>query len=56
VDSGEKRLIVEQQLADARALGIDRTPSFIIGGQLIPGVLPLEDFRSLIEGVAAESS
>ncbi len=56
IDSGAKRRVVEEQLAEGRALGVTGTPAFIIGNQLVPGVLPLDEFRALIQRVAAEAN
>ncbi|MFC2047852.1 DsbA family protein [Chloroflexota bacterium] len=39
------------QNEEARALGIDRTPSFIIGNCLARGVAPYEQFQKLMETV-----
>jgi protein-disulfide isomerase len=40
----------------ANALGIGGTPAFIIGDQLVPGAIGLEDLRSLIDEIRAKAS
>jgi protein-disulfide isomerase len=40
---------VEQNLRDATVSGVDRTPSFIINGQLLTGALSFEAFKAKIE-------
>ncbi len=56
IDSGAKRLVVEAQLAEGRALGVNATPSFLIGGRLLQGAPSLDDFRALIRQAAAEAN
>ncbi len=36
-------------IALAQALGIDGTPTFVIGGQIIPGAVPLSELRQAID-------
>ena len=33
----------------AQALGIDGTPTFVIGGQIIPGAVPLSELRQAVD-------
>ncbi|MBI4637374.1 MAG: thioredoxin domain-containing protein [Candidatus Rokubacteria bacterium] len=40
---------VDRDLADARALGIKSTPTFLVNGQALVGAHPLETFRLLID-------
>ena len=44
---------VEADVAEARALGIGGTPTFIINGKSLVGAQPLETFRSVIDGALA---
>ena len=40
--------IIERNRALARALGINGTPGFVIGDQVIPGAISLDTIRELI--------
>ena len=40
---------VEADLAQARALGINGTPTFVINGRTLVGAHPIETFRSAID-------
>jgi predicted DsbA family dithiol-disulfide isomerase len=40
---------VEQDVAQAQALGIRSTPSFLINGRPVVGAVSLEEFRSIVE-------
>ena len=40
---------VDADLAQARALGITGTPTFLIGGQVLIGNHPIETFRAVID-------
>ena len=42
------RTILERNRRLAGALGIDGTPSFVIGDELIPGAVGPEKFRDII--------
>jgi protein-disulfide isomerase len=50
---GERRFArrVEDDLAQARALGIVSTPTFLINGRVLVGARPADDFRAVIEEV-----
>ena len=39
---------VEADVAQARAIGVRGTPTFVINGRPVAGALPVEDFRTLI--------
>jgi protein-disulfide isomerase len=41
--------MVEADIAQARALGIKATPTFLINGQVLEGAHPVETFRSAID-------
>ncbi len=51
VDSRRTRAEVELQTQQARAMGVNSTPSFLINGRLARGLLPIETFRQLIAEV-----
>src|SRR5208283_5128709 len=42
--------LVEKNVQDAVRAGVDRTPSFMINGLVVPGGLTLDTFRSIIDG------
>ncbi len=53
VDSGSKYPEVDAMTAEAGTIGTTSTPSFTIGGRLVQGALPAEQFRNLIEQARA---
>jgi len=50
---GRYRSWVEKLQAQANALGIQGTPTFLIDGELLQGALPLDVFRQKIEEALA---
>lgn len=48
--------IIERNRALARELGINGTPGFIIGTELVPGALDLKDLKNLVRQVRDEKS
>jgi protein-disulfide isomerase len=44
----EVRAVIDANLALAQALGINGTPSFVVGGTLLPGAVPVERLSALI--------
>lgn len=53
LESGEKRSVVEDHVRAATEVGARSTPSFLINGQLLPGLNPLDVFRRAIDDAAA---
>lgn len=49
MDSPEVDSYIQTSRTLAAALGINSTPSFVIGDAVVPGALPLEDLQRLIE-------
>ncbi len=49
LDSGAKAGVVQANLADGRALGVNGTPAFFINGRMISGALPFEEFKKVID-------
>lgn len=47
--SGRYEVVVRRDLQEAREVGIQGTPSFIINGQRLTGPTPLEDFKQIID-------
>jgi len=62
LNSGKYRQQAEQDAADGRAAGVNGTPSFVIyyqvkgepKTQLIPGLLPFEQFSQALDAILAE--
>ena len=50
------RTIIEHNRALARELGINGTPGFIVGNELVPGALDLKDLQNLVRQVRQEKS
>ena len=48
--------IIERNRALARELGINGTPGFIVGTELVPGALDLNDLKNLVGRVRKEKS
>jgi predicted DsbA family dithiol-disulfide isomerase len=49
VDERRFASAVEADVAQARALGLRSTPTFLINGRALIGAHPVENFRSAIE-------
>lgn len=45
---------VERDIAQAQALGINSTPTFLINGRLVIGASSIEEFRSIIDKALQE--
>ncbi len=49
LDSDKYKKIVDQNMRDGISGGVDRTPSFIINGQMLTGALSFDAFKAKIE-------
>ena len=47
--SDSSRTAIQKNLEEAKRLGIDSTPTFVINGKLFRGALSLEEFKAVIE-------
>ncbi|MGH9961012.1 MAG: DsbA family protein, partial [Pyrinomonadaceae bacterium] len=47
--SDASRAAVRKDVEEARRLGINSTPTFIVNGKLVRGAIPFADFKSIIE-------
>ncbi len=56
VASSESRAAVVADLQEARRIGIDGTPTFVINGKLLRGAASLEQFKSIIDRELKASS
>jgi protein-disulfide isomerase len=56
MESPSIQTIIERNRTLARELGINGTPGFIIGTELVPGTLELKDLKNLIRQVRLEKS
>jgi protein-disulfide isomerase len=45
---------VDEDVEQARALGIRATPSFLVNGRSVVGALPIESFRRIVDDLLAE--
>ena len=48
MDAPEVATLIGRELALAQALGIDGTPAFVVGGELVVGAVDLGTLRDLI--------
>ena len=48
------RAQIQANLQEGERRGINQTPSFIIGGHLVPGALPFDQFNKLVEAELAK--
>ncbi len=49
VDNGEKNALVEADTQQGSTLRVEGTPAFFINGRLIPGALPFDEFKKIID-------
>ncbi len=52
--SGDMLSEVEADFADAKAYGVDSTPTFFVNGQQLTGAQPFENFQKVIDAKLAE--
>ena len=55
MDGETHRAQIQANLQEGERRGINQTPSFIIGGQLVPGALPFDQFNKLVEAELART-
>jgi protein-disulfide isomerase len=55
VASGKMRSLIQADHDRALAAGVDRTPSFLIGGSLAIGAIPIEDMRKAVDSAIAKA-
>jgi protein-disulfide isomerase len=51
MESAETRAVIERNLQLAQDLGINGTPTFIIGEHIVPGAVPIDDLVALVAEV-----
>jgi protein-disulfide isomerase len=56
LDSGKYTKAVDQNTADARAMGMSGTPSFAINGRKFVGAQPLDNFKKVIDEELARAN
>jgi len=49
LDSGEKKKLVEKEIAEGTSLGVQGTPGFFINGKNLAGAFPLQFFKEIID-------
>lgn len=53
MNSDAVRIELERNYALATAIGVEGTPAFVIGDQLLPGAVPMEELEAAIDAAAA---
>ncbi|MBU0981035.1 MAG: DsbA family protein [Nanoarchaeota archaeon] len=53
LESGKYASLVQQHTQEARSLGMTGTPGFFINGQIVPGAVPFENFKQIIDAELA---
>jgi protein-disulfide isomerase len=54
LDAGVQAAAVSEDVAQARALGVRSTPTFIVNGRPLVGAHPVENFRAAIDEALAQ--
>ncbi|WP_456238459.1 DsbA family protein [Palleronia pelagia] len=54
MDAAEIDAHIETSMRLAQSLGFNGTPSFVIGDELVPGLVPLEQLENLVEAARQE--
>lgn len=49
MNSGEKKAVVDAEVAEGNAIGVTGTPAFLINGRLLGGAFPYESFKEIID-------
>ena len=55
MNSAEVAMIIERTRAAAQQLNISGTPSLVIGTQVIPGAIGIDEMRQIIAAIRAEN-
>ena len=55
MDAETHRAKVQAHLQEAERRGINQTPSFVIGGQVVAGAIPYDTFKKLVDDAAAKA-
>lgn len=56
VQGGKFKPHVENDVVEAKRIGVDRTPSFIVNGKLTTGAPAFEEFKKIIDGELRKSA
>ena len=56
VDTRQFRKAVETDVAEARALGVRATPTFLVNGTMLVGAQPFEAFRAAVRAALREAN
>jgi protein-disulfide isomerase len=54
VDAETYRPQIQATLAEAERRGVNQTPTFVIGDKLVPGAIPYDTFRKLVDDELAK--
>ena len=55
MDNETYRAKVQSHLQEAERRGVNSTPTFVIGGQMVPGALPYDQFKALVDSAIAKA-
>jgi protein-disulfide isomerase len=55
LDNGDMKSVVDKEFQEGTASGVQGTPAFLIGGELMSGALPFDQFKTVIDKKLAES-
>ena len=56
IASGAMNATIDGDIDRAREAGVESTPTFLIGGAMIKGALPLAAFQQAIDGALARAA
>ncbi|MDB4913691.1 MAG: putative oxidoreductase [Gemmatimonadetes bacterium] len=56
VDAESPKAAIQATLAEAEKRGVNQTPTFIIGGQMVPGAVPFDTFKKLVDAELAKTA
>jgi predicted DsbA family dithiol-disulfide isomerase len=55
MDAETYRPQIQATLAEAERRGVNQTPTFVIGDKLVPGAIPYDTFRKLVDDELAKT-
>lgn len=55
VDAETPKAAIQATLAEAERRGVNQTPTFIIGDQIVPGAIPFDKFKQLVDAELAKA-
>jgi protein-disulfide isomerase len=55
VDAQAPKAAIQATLTEAERRGVNQTPTFIIGDQVVPGAIPFDKFKALVDSALAKA-